>query len=488
MTDTSRLQFGGVKETTLGTTPTTPRMRRMRILGESLSYAPQSVTSEEIRDDRMTADPILVGLASTGGITWELSYPVQDSLQASIFESAFCSSWSNMPVRDNDGVADSVITDIGTTANTVVVTTGPSYVVGHLVRHTGFAVAGNNGLFPVTTGGATSYVSAGASFTAETAPPAAARSKVVGFQGGTGDITATATGLGSTTLNFTTLGLAVGQWVYVSSEGGNFSFATAACRGFARITAISATALTLDNLPTGWTTDAGTGRTIRVYVGDRLRNGTSEVGLTLERGFLGQTVPSYIAQRGMIVSQLELSLARKQKITCSASFMGMSGGVSTTSLDASFDSAPDSGQFQVFAGSANVARVAEAGAALTAPNWCSSLRVSVNNNARMIEAVDSITAVDIGLGSQDVGLQAETYFGDASLYSKVLAMTPTRVSSALVKNNQAIVLTVPRATPTGGNPNAAGRNQDAMVSLSLQASFDSVTNSQIGMDRLEYYA
>ena len=57
--------------------------------------------------------------------------------------------------------------------------------------------------------------------------------KVVGFQGATGDVTATATGLGSTLLDFTTLGLSAGQWIWVGGDTSGVKFATAACNGWA---------------------------------------------------------------------------------------------------------------------------------------------------------------------------------------------------------------------------------------------------------------
>ena len=486
MTETNRVRLSGVRETTLGTTPASPRFRAFRMLSESLSFQPQAVSSEEIRDDRMTADPILVGLSAQGGVNFELIYPQPNTLLSTFLESGFGNSFVQTPERDNDGTADSVITDIGTTANTVTVTTGAAFVVGHLVRLTGNAQAANNGLFAVTTGGSTSFVATGAGFTAEIAPPAASRAKVVGFQGGSGDITATATGLASTTLNFTTLGLAVGQWIKVGGSATAFQFATAARNDWARITAIGANALALDNMPAA-TVDSGTGKTIRVFFGDRLRNGTVEIGATIERGFLGQAAPTYIVQRGMAVNRVSLSFAAKQKVSGSFDFMGLSGAQGTTAYGTTYDASPDVSLYPVLAGSANLGRVAENGVQLTAPNWVRSIQLSITNNLRMIEAADSISAVDIGSGSQEVTATVETYFGDNTLLAKVLAMTPTNLNWRLTKGTQALVFGLPRVTPTGGNPNAGGRNQDATVSLALLASRDTATAAQITMDRLEYF-
>ena len=484
--DSNRLRLSNIRESTLGTTPGSPRMRAAQITGESLAFQPQSTNSDVIRDDRMDSDPILVGRSNQGGINFELIYPMPRTALSDWFESAFFNTWVQTPERDNDGTADSVITDIGTTANTVTVTTGAAYVIGHLVRHTGFAVAGNNGLFPVTTGGTTSYVSTGAGFTAETAPPAAARSKVVGCQGTSGDITATATGLGSTTLNWLTLGLQVGQWIKIGGAGTNFRFANAVLNTYARVAGITATALTLDHLPAGWTTDAGTSRTIRIFFGDRLRNGVLELGNSIERSFLGQTTPTHIIHRGMLVDQLQLSFQRKSKITGSLSFMGMDGGQGTTANGASYDAAPLPALFPAMAASAHVGRVTEAGATLTAPNWASSINLTLRNNLRMIEAVDSIAAVDIGSGTQQVTAEMAAYFGDNSLYAKIMAMTPTSLAWQVERNNRALCWGLPRVTPMGGNPSAGGRNQDVTLPIMLQASPDPLTGFQIALDRLEY--
>ncbi|UPY35497.1 phage tail tube protein [Sediminicoccus sp. KRV36] len=486
MTDTNRVRLSGVRETTLGTTPASPRMRGFRMQGESLAYQPQMEESEEIRDDRQTVDPFKVGEKNDGGINFELIYPMPSTLLSTVLESAFQSSFVQTPERDNDGTADSVITDIGTTANTLTCTTGAAFVVGHLVRLTGNAQAANNGLFPVTTGGATSFVSTASGFVAEAVPPAASRAKVVGCQGVSGDITATATGLASTTLNFTTLGLAVGQWIKVGGTGAAFQFATAARNDWARITAISATALTLDNMPSA-AVDAGAGKTIRIFFGDRLRNGTTEIGISLERSFLGQAAPTHIIQRGMTVDSLSLPFEKKKKIGGSLSFMGMGGGQGTVANGSTYDAAPDPAIFQVLAGSANVGRLAENGVQITTSNWASSITLNIRNNMRMIEAVDAIAAVDLGSGSLDVTADLEVYFGDNVIFTKVMGGTPTNLSWRVFKNSQALVWGLPRVTPMSGNPNAGSRNSDVMLKAMMKASRDTLTGVMITLDRLEYF-
>lgn len=485
MTSSNRVQLAFVREVTPGTTPGTPRMRLARITSEGLSFTPEYADPDEIRSDRMMGDPILQMQAAQGPVGFELSYPVADTFLSDVIRSAMFSAWVNTPTFDNDGTSDSVVTDAGTTTDTYVVASGGAAVVaGHLVRATGFTNAGNNQIFRAASSTGTTIVGSSLSLTAETAPPAAAKLKVVGFQGASGDITAAAGGLASTSLDFTTLGLAVGQWIKIGGTATADKFATAALNDWARITAISATALTLDNKPSGWTTDAGTSKTIKVWTTDYIRNGTTKTALTLEKGFLGQDTPTYIAARGMVVNTLEMSAASREKITGSAAFMGMGGGQSTSALDASPDAVTTG---LVMAGNANVGRIAENGAQVAAKNWAESLNFTINNNLRSLDAVDSTSPVGIEPGECMVSGSISTYFGSNDLLAKLYAGTASSINARVTKDSQAVLWTFPRVTFRDGNPAAGGKNQDVMLDLSFQASKDSLTSAHIQCDRCEYF-
>lgn len=489
MGTSNRVQIAAVRETTMGTTPTTPRMRLVRATGESLSFTPNYVDSDELRSDRMLGDPIKVMQASEGAINFELSYPDDASPLSEMLRSAFYNTWVNTPTFYNDGTADSVVTDAGTTANTYVVASGgASCVVGHLVRATGFTNSANNKTTPfrVASSTATTVVGTSLSLSAEAAPPAQARLKVVGFQGASGDITATASGLGSTTLNFTTLGLAVGQWIKIDSTTAGNGFATTALNDWIRITAIAATALTCDNLPTGWTTDSGSGKTIACYFGDQIRNGTTATSLSIERGFLDQTTPVYIVNTGMVVNSMNLSISSRNKITGSFAFMGMGGSQSTTTLDASPDAATTG---TVMAANANVGRLGEAGSSMTTPSWAKELSISINNNLRTIESVDQSSPVGINPGDSTVSGRISAYFGDNVLLAKLYAGTASSINCRVAKNSQALIFSIPRETLRSGAPQAGSKNQDVMIDADWQASIDTTyTNAQVLLDRVEYYA
>lgn len=459
----------------------------MRITGESLSFSPDSSDSDEINSDRMLGDPIKQMQASAGGINFELSYPVDNSPLSEVIRSAMYNPWVNSNVRDNDGTADSVITAMTGTTDVATVTTGTAFVAGQLAKFTGFTSAANNGVFKCTTGSATVPVFLGAGFVTEAAPAAAARIKVVGFQGAAADITTHVTnGLVSTLLDFTTLGLAVGQWIKIGGTAAGDKFATAAVNDWVRISGtITATNIPLDNLPVGWATDAGTGKTIKVWAGDQIKNGITPSPVSIERGFLGQTVPTYIVNNGMHAGNLTLNVASKAKITGSVAFTGMGGGESTTSLDASPDAITTG---LVMAANANVGRLGVNGSQLIGPNWAKDISFVLENNLRTVESVDSASPVAVREGECKVTGKMSTYFGNDTELAAFYAGTTRPINARVAKTSQALIFQIPRATYRGGgNPNATAKNTDVMISFDYQASRDTTTNAHYIIDRVEYF-
>lgn len=493
MASSNSVRITSVEEVTLGTTPTTPRMRARRWgPSEGLKYTPTFDTSDEMRDDGTSSDPILTGTDNQGPIAWEFHYPVANSPLDSDIKSALRNTWTNAPAFDNDGTADSVITDAGTTANTYVVASGGAAVkLGHLVRATNFTNAANNQIFRAASSTGTTIVGTALSLTAETAPPATARLKVVGFAGASGDITATSTGLGSTALDFTTLGLVPGQWLKVGGTAAGDKFANIpANNDWVRISGtITATAIPLDNRPSGWAVDNGSGKTIKVWFSDHITNGTTRLGQSIERGFMGQGTPTYILHKGMVATQFSMTFEAKKKIPGSTSFMGMSGTQVTSSQDAVPDAALALSSYPVFACSANVGRIGESGSAVAAPNFVRTFSFNINWNATVADDITQVGPQDVIQHEMSLTGQWGSYFGDNSYLTKFFAGTATSASLRATKASQAFIWQFPRIVYNAdGSPNAAGRNQDVMLTMGWKASRDdALTSAQIIFDRFEYF-
>lgn len=495
--DSNRVRVATTIEATLGTTPGSARMRTARITGESLRYTPSFFQPAELRSDRMNQAPSKQNESVSGGVNFEFSFPTDATFLSDMIRSAMYSTWVLTPQHFNDGTADSVITDYqsGTGVYTVVDQSGSggfagtAYKVGHLVQASGFTASNNNRIARVSASTATS-VTVATGGTTDTAPAAAAMLKVVGFRGATGDITASSTGLASTALDFTTLGLAVGQWIKIGGTAAGEQFATAALNGWARITAIAATALTLDHRPAGWTTDAGTGKTISVWFGDYIRNGTTRTSFSIEKAFLGQATPTYIIHRGMVVDRFSLQAITDQAITGSAEFMGLTGAAGTSAYGTTYDAATTE---TVLTGNASVGQITVGGSSMASPNWARQLDIQIQNNVRMINALGNIGAVELGVGEMAMTGTLATYFGGLSYLTDLFAAGQTTITSRAQTtrtagtSGKAVVKTIPQATFTGGAPNAQGKNQDVLLSLPFSASIDSATNCQMQWDRLPYF-
>lgn len=482
MTDSNLVRLAWVEEVTQGTTPGTPAMRALRYTGETLNFEITTIQSAEITNDRQVTDLIQTSARVVGSYNFELSYKEHDEFIAAVLYS----SWTNTPEKEN-ATADSSITDAGTVANTYAVDAGgASFLAGHLVRASGFTNAANNQIFRVASSSATTVVGTALSLTPEAAPPAGARLKVVGIQGASADITATSTGLGSTVMNFTLMGLHVGQLIKVGGTAVGDQFATAANNAWVRVSAIAATALTLDNRPAGWSVDAGTGKTIKIWFGDVLSNGATKRFFTIEKGFMGQTTPNYLAFRGLQPDTLTLTVAPGAVVNGSIGFLGFgAAAASTTPLDATLTSSYPG---DVINAVANVGRIAEAGVTVTGPNYVQQMTFEVSNNLREQTAVGTFGLIGVGIGQFAATGQLSTYFGDATMYTKLVNSTATSVSVRFEKNNQFYVFQLPKIKLSGGTPQAGGQNQDVVLEATYSALKDTtLTQKTILVDRGEYF-
>lgn len=466
---TNRVKHSKIRETTFNVIPTNPAFKTMRVTSSALNSSPKYQTTSEIRSDRQVVDAVLVGEAAAGDVGMELSFQTVDDH----FEEALQGTWSTKPGIINTGSATPISALTATTA-TVTTPLGSAFLAGMICVLQGFPTAANNNKgVVVSSSSATTIVFPGATFSAETlAIPVGAYIKAVGFQGASADITATATGLASTALDFTTLGLVVGEWVKVGGTATITQFATAADIGMARISAIAAHALTFDILPTGWTTDAGTGKTISVFMGDVLRNGTNLITSTIERQYTDQATPSYEYLSGLAVDKLTISLDAQKMATLSLSYMGASTISQLSRVSGATDiAAPTT---NVFNTTSNLFGAIEGGSPLVGPDFAMSLTLSISNNLRAQEALANLAPVGVGNGEFDCNLSISYYFGDNVIYQKLLNNTLSSFAFHLrdtTGENPAMAMymfDIPSMRYLTGAPTVPGKNQDVMMSMTAQ--------------------
>lgn len=486
MSDANRTAVRIVDEVSFGVTPANPSFQELRYTSSSLAYSPKTVVSEEIRSDRQISDVTLVGYETSGDIGTELSYGNLDML----LRGALFNEWTLTPERLNV-TSDSVITDVAATTGTFTVTTGAAFATGMLIRTSGFTNAGNNGNFVLTGGSATTaVVGAGAGTVNETAPPAGARIKVIGCQAGSADVTAVtspANRLTSTTLNWNNMGLSVGMWVKIGGTATATKFATAANNGWARISAIAATYIEFDAVPTGWTADTGTGKTIRVFWGDYMRNGTIEKSFSVELEYAGLATPEYEYYRGMEVSAMNFDMNAQEILKGSVSFMGRDATIGTSRFSGATTVAATTND--VMNTSSHIGSIREGGSVVTGPNYVTSAKLAIENNLRMQTAIGDAAAIGIGVGRCNVSGTLSTYFGSSALLSKLRANAATSYDFRVQdpSNTRAYIFDLPRIKFTSGNPEVSGVDTDMMIELGYQAIRHPALGYMIHTQRVEYY-
>lgn len=467
---TNRVALAKVREATFGVTPATPAFKAVRQTSSGLAANPKTVITAEIRGDRQVTDLILVGQEAGGPVGGELAFSVADD----DLEEALQGTWSNSP-SITVITLDTEISDLSATVATVSAG-GAAFLAGMLTLHQGFPTAANNKLARVASSTGTSITYPAATFSADAVIPVGASIRQVGFEGVAGDLLAVTAGgnaLTSTALNFTLMGLQVGEWVKVGDgDTALKSFATAANNGFCRVSAIASGRLSFDRVPAGWTADAGAGVSLRVFSGDFLVNASTKRSNTIERQYLDHSPVTYEYLRGMTLNTLDLDFKQQAIATYQKSYIGRDAFLPSPMVRIAGSTDVAAPTYGVLNTSSNVGRIGFDGSTITGPNFVMSAAIKINDNIRAQTAVGSIGAVGTGNGEFTVTGTLETYFGDPSIYSKIINNTLTSFDVRVGRadgNRESILFDLPSIKFSGGSPNVSGKNADVMISGGFQA-------------------
>ncbi|MEE9367041.1 MAG: phage tail tube protein [Dehalococcoidales bacterium] len=466
--DTNRVALRIVEESTPGTTPVTPAFQQLRITGTpNLAFAPVTVTTNEIRSDRQITDLILVGAEAGGDAGFELSASALDT----IIEGAMLSTW----VRRTNRLNSSTTQITGISSNVISVTdTSDDFAVDDLVALNGFGDDNDDIIFPAIATTDSTTVTSGVTLTDNASPGATATLHNVGVETAAGDIDATASPntLTSTVLDFTTLGLTVGQWLKIGGTAALTGFLTnTANNDWVRVSAIATNVLTLDVVPTGWLAEANAAQEIWLQFGDYIINGTTLKQYSLEREFSDISVFEYFV--GMAVNTLNFQLSSQSIVTATAAFLGFNATIVTSRFSgATTIVAPDE---TVVNTSSNIGRIGRSGTPITGPNFILEATIDMNNNLRRQNAVANLGAIGIGTGEFGVTGTLNTYFGDSTLIDDVINNTETSLdfrfegSTGIETTKRVVLIDMPRVKYSSGAPAVPGKNQDVLQNLGYQA-------------------
>jgi hypothetical protein len=500
-TDIVQSEYVGVQsapEVTVGTQATTG-WRRDEVNQGGLSdfYAQLKRVARNIISPNMMAEKgAVVGLSAAPKLTADLNRDLIERYG----NAWFCAVPKHIggTGQGKFSVAELTLTAVTSTGYTV--TANGAIPNNVLVYASGFTNSANNGL-KVLAGTSTGTEIKTAGLVAEASPPTAAVLYVVGIQGATADIVINASlNIGSTLLDFTTLGLTAGAWGWLgggtAASPGALGFATAADRGFFQIESIAASEIVVRRTTQAWAADTGTGKTIQIFFGPWWRNvpGTHadyrEPSYTLEMSApgagSGDTV-AYAYGLGSCVGQVEISAPSEDKVVTAMSFVGTNVTAYTTVRATGASAALEPLGSAAFTTADQVRRlrvaknVDETGVQSDILDWKLTIGKSVKPQVQQ----GTLGARRMVFGDFSAMLDLTAIFVDTNICDAIRANTTCAFDVALRSTDCTVLFDMPSFDPMGGAPDI---KENEAVTLAVQGESwrDRTFSFVCGMTMLPY--
>lgn len=379
---------------------------------------------------------------------------------------------------------------------------GGVYAAGDILFAKGFSQAANNGVKSVTSGATSSVV-----VTPTLASEAGASGIIskVGFQFASGDATFSNSGgvisLLTTAKDLTTLGINIGEWVFVGGDSAASKFATVGNNGYARVLSISAGAIVFDKVNgVAPTTDAGTGKTIQLYFGRFLKN-ESNPSLIKRRTYqaerqLGKadTTSSYMQAEYLTKSTLDtfmVTFNSADKVTFDLATV--SGNYETRDSTVG----PKAGQRPVlvsggaFNTSTDLVRTALSVCGQSTPLFARlmDMAITVNNNCKLNKSLGTLGAFDVTAGEFVVSVAGNAYFATVAALDAVRNNEDLTYDAIIARDNIGIAFDLPLVAIGDGGVKVSA-NQPITLPITLDAataaSLNPTTDYVMSMTYFDY--
>ena len=386
----------------------------------------------------------------------------------------------------------------GATDEYTIPTISSAMAENTLVYARGFTNSANNGLKLVDSGATTTTIPVTTDLTDEAAIPATQNVSVdvCGFRSAAGDLDVDASGnLTSTALDFTTLGLTVGQAIWVGGDAALNQFSNAENAGYARVTAIAANLLTLDKKSQTFVTEANTTQEVDLYFGRFVRNVSVDDGDYLERSFQfegayqdlgGVGTDEYEYAKGNYCNTVGFELPLTDKASVTFAFVGTDTEPPSTTRATNADSPVVPVQTGAFNTSADIARlriteVDETG--LTTD--FKSLTFNINNNVSPEKVLGQLGAKYMNSGNFEIDIEAQLLFTDSDVVTAIRNNTTVTMDFSIANDDGAILVDIPSMT-LGGGDREFPVNESILMNTTAQAFGDTTLGTSLGVTQFPY--
>jgi hypothetical protein len=464
-----------------------------------------TVAREFIADDRQRKKGVVTDLDASGGFDTDFT---QDNM-IYLLQGFFVRNWIEKPTsqgRNSAAVTLSAI-DSGTKQYRAASgLDGFGLIANHLVLAENNTDSTNNGLKTVTTV-ASGAVTVSETLVSDGAPAATAMLTAVGYQfaAGTVDVDVTASTFprfvrASGSVSFATLGLAVGDWVYIGGDGATNVWLQSVNNGWARIRAIAATYLEFDKTDAAMlaeTGSAGTPRVIRIFFGHRINNAAASSDITKKYWQLERTLgnPGGGVQAEYLVGQMAnsmtINIPQADKIVLNLGFVGKDHTQRTAAEGVKAGTRPSIVDRDAFNTSSDFSRLRVAPVSTTSSfptalfAYLTELTIDLSNNVTPLKAIANLGAIGLNLGMFEVGGSATAYFETVAAIQAVRNNTSVTIDWVITKNNAGWALDIPLTTLGDGRANIE-LNQPVTLPLNVQAAKDSTLGYTMSMTEFKY--
>jgi hypothetical protein len=453
-----------------------------------------TVAREPISKDRQRKKGTTTDLDST--VEFEADLTMDHFIDfAEGFTFANFNGLQNFSDEDVNLVTDATVTtDIFTVEDNGTLNPNPVVDQYFLVFVQGCVEDSNNGLHEVDTGGTTTTIPVTTALVTESLPSTAELS-VVGYRTQAGDLDVDASGdLTSTLLDFTDLDLTVGQFIWVGGTLAINKFTNAANNGWARVTAITATKLSIDKKTQAFVTEANTTQLVDLFFGRFLRNVAIDDADFLERSFTfegafpdlgGIGTDEYEYARGNLCNEMAVSLPLTDKATVSFGFIGLDTDIPTASRESGFPAMLPTKDV-AFNTSSDIARLRITDTSETEiTSYFKNLTVTLANNVSPEKVLATLGAAFMNIGNFFVDIEAQIVFTDKAVPTAIRNNQTVTMDFNVQNDNGAIMFDIPSMT-LGGGDKELPVNETVLMNLEGNAFDDASLGTSIGISYFPY--
>lgn len=485
-------------ESTLGTLPGSPTWRTVEpndlpSLGSDISKVVRDPISKDLQMRKGDVSDLDSGIE----LPLDLTYShMTDFVEGFVAATAVN---SDMVFEGGNAVSTGFTIASATTAQAAKLqfTTGG---YASLVYARGYANSANNGLqvlsADVATSGTEITVSGG--LTAETAPTNALV-ELCGIRAETGDLSITvSSGVATITsgnngasnnIDFTTLGLTVGQWVHVGGLTSSNQFSAGA--GYGRVKTIAAGTLTCDKLDSTLATDTGASETIDLLFGRFIRNVSVDDAAFLARsyqfevGFDGldtdnSTMWEYI--KGNYASEVSIETPLTDKATMSITFVGTDTDNPTdtqkTNADSPISPVADN-LYNTTSSFKRLPRIANT-SNVDLTDCFKTATININRNVSPEKCVGTLGATYMNYGMFEVSVEGDVVYSNSALKTSVRANSTVTLDWGMGNDQGGIFFDVPSATLDDGGYTFT-KNESTTISITANAFKDATLGTSLSV-------